>query len=227
MSGLKLNTSVQKADFSSTRPSVGKVSAWIEADLKRSAQDATVLVEPLPSVDGERRALVERAAQGRLRDIAYGISVTRANLQNADLSVARVFMDVGKTWVEEYGADNVRIVRIEEGEEPQVLATAFAGYTPEGLARFQGTSPGGLSVFVLAALAPATPTPAPTLVETPTLVPVVIPGTAATSGPLSTEAPPLRTGTPSTNWGALVGIVAAVVVAALVTGPIIRWRRGK
>lgn len=188
----------------------------------------------MTAIDAGVKAQVEQAAQGRLNDVAYAISVDKTNLRNSDLNGARVFMDVGASWVAEHGVDNIRIVRIETGEQPRILPTNFIGRTPEGLYRFQGTSPDGLSVFVLAALSPGTPVPSPTPSPAPTATPVLAANPAATIAqpPLATsspvDTPQSRSGGFSPILAALAGVVIGVAtLAVMVSGPVLwrRWRR--
>ena len=226
----RLTAQASATDFSSVLPAVGKVSAQVEADLKRPLEGAAIEVKPMPSLTADLRAQAEQAAGGRLADIAYAISVEKANLQNADLTGARVFMDVGRPWAEQQGAANVKIIRIEAGEAPQVLATSFVGYTSDGLARFQGISPGGLSVFVLAALSPATPEPSSTPVVSPTATPSAM--AAPTALPTTTAVPTSPNGTPGAKGSSpvawpLIGLIVGVVLAALISGHVLWRRHGK
>jgi len=97
-------------------------------------------------------------------DVAFAINVQRTNLENVtDLGSATITMTVSEAWVQEHGAENVRIFRVTETGETEILETTLVS-SEGGIYTFEGISPQGLSVFGLVAVAPVptpTPTPAP------------------------------------------------------------------
>jgi len=147
-------------DLSQDDDKAGQVSASFEVDLKSLPPDASINISISQDPDEDVLTSFELVAMGDgnvVADIACTLSVEKTNLENGiDLGEAIIIMKVGRAWVERYGVDNVQIMRYSEEGECQVLRTTFMGYEGEQ-ALFQAASPGGLSVFGLAALIPLSP----------------------------------------------------------------------
>jgi len=144
-------------DLSQDDDKAGQVSASFEVDLKSLPPDASINISISQHPDEDVLTSFELVAMGDgnvVADIACTLSVEKTNLENGiDLGEAIIIMKVGQAWVERYGVDNVQIMRHSEEGEGQVLPTTFIRYEGEQ-AIFQAASPGGLSVFGLAALIP-------------------------------------------------------------------------
>ena len=147
--------------------------------------------------------------------LAYTMTVTRTNLENGeDIAGAVIRMTIKPEWVEEHGGvDAVRIARSAEDSTHEILDTRLAGTDENGNLIFEAVSPGGLSVFGLLTVRPASE-----MQETPAVT---------ATDPVSST--PVAAGTPEGAPPSLsspfigVGVGAALLIGAAYL--IIRWRR--
>ncbi|MDD1684680.1 MAG: hypothetical protein LUQ19_02180, partial [Methanoregula sp.] len=133
----------------------GTVSASFRADLMSlppsdSAITAQVIKNPGPPI----RAVFDEAAakQGyQLDTIAYTMDIEKNNLEDGkDIGPATVTMSVSPSWVADHGdVASVRIARLADDGTSQMLQTRFVRHDNSGNLVFEGTSPGGLSIFAL------------------------------------------------------------------------------
>jgi len=163
---VKLTTAEQKVDLTTAKPTVGKVSASLDVDLKAIPQAAslTVTVAATPDPKAQAAFVLEALNAGSsLKEVAYVINVTKENLANTTVvGEARITMRVSKAWVAlQGGAQNVRITRYGDDGSVKILPVKIVGEDSDGNIVFEGTSTGGLSVFGLVALqaAPSVPPP--------------------------------------------------------------------
>jgi len=123
------------------------------------------------------------AAENSVIDgIAGVISVRTANIQSK--GTATIWMSAPSAWVNEHGGtSSIRILRIGDTGEIEVLNTTFSGYGEEGTMVFEGQSPHGFSTFGLAALVPAEPGRTPVVLSAPQIVKTAAPVAGAASAP--------------------------------------------
>ncbi len=188
---MSLKTAEQQQDMSAADPNVGKVGARVEVDLKALPAGASLKVTMDKKADDQTQAAIKQAVSSagkELKDVAFVMKVEKSVLENAKhLGAATITMKVSSDWVAaQGGAANVKIIRVAEDGEKEVLETKVAS-SEAGSTTFQGASPKGLSAFALAALAaqPATviPTPAPDKPKEPTTPDTVIPTPPAAPAP--------------------------------------------
>ncbi len=148
---LKIETKALEADFSAEKPTVGKILAKFDADLRDMPEGAEVRVRPIAAPAQERQRAIEDAARGRglqVKGVAYAVDVGHPNLS---VDGANVTLTVSRAWVDSQGGpEKVRIFREGDDGTKQVLETTFQGYDGDN-AIFEGRSP-GLSVFSLVAV---------------------------------------------------------------------------
>ena len=156
-----LKSEEMSVDFSPADDEVGDVSASFDVQLRSLPEGAFVetSISKEPDEDSLRSfQLVAKASDMVVADIAYTLNVEKTNLDNeTNLGEGVITMKVGRAWAEGYGVDNVQIMRRTESGECQTLHTTFKGFDGDQ-AVFQAVSPGGLSVFGLAAIIPLSPT---------------------------------------------------------------------
>ena len=201
-----LKTREQQQDLSAADPRVGKVAANVHVELKALPDGAAMKVTLDKKADDQTRAAIEQAVSSsgqKLADVAFVINIQKTLLENnRDLGAATITMKVSSDWVAAHGgATNVKIIRVAENGEKQVLQTRVAA-SEAGSTTFEGASPKGLSAFALAAIAPAqqpqaTPTPAPATVA-PTPEPVA-PEFTPTPTPMPAPVAPTPTPAPAAS----------------------------
>jgi len=161
-----LKTKEQTQDFTAVDPSVGIVGAKLEVDLKTWPEGASLKIsinkEPGAAAHSSFQLAATQAGQ-TITSVAYVMDVTKTNLENAkDLGSAQITMKVSAAWVSAQGGPgNVRIIRLAETGEKQILGTTVIGVEVDTYT-FSGISPDGLSLFGLAGVKTqlaATPTP--------------------------------------------------------------------
>ncbi len=178
VNSLVLKTVESRVDFTPEYPPVGTVAAQLEAKLKIFPDDASITVEltrkGIARIKAEFKQLT--AAQGYdIADVAYAMEVKKTKLENVThVMEATVTMKVARAWVVEHGPSNIRVLRLSEDGEREILDTTLAGIDEKGLAIFKAHSPNGLSIFSLVAFAPihfvtpgSPPVPVPELTQTP------------------------------------------------------------
>ncbi|MDD1683909.1 MAG: hypothetical protein LUO98_08765, partial [Methanoregula sp.] len=133
----------------------GPASASFKADLMSlpppdSAIAAVITDEPgRPAHAAFDQAVSERGYQ--LDAFAYAMNITKNNLSDRkDIGQATVTMSVNSSWVADHGGvANIRIARLADDGTSQLLETRFVGADNSANQVFEGTSPGGLSIFAL------------------------------------------------------------------------------
>ena len=133
----------------------GMIAASFRADLMNlppedSAITARVTKNPgLTAQAGFDRAAADEGYQ--LDAVAYTMDIAKTNLDDGkDIGQATITMSVSPSWVEEHGgAANVRIARFADDGTSQILKTRYRGIDSSANQIFEGTSPGGLSIFAL------------------------------------------------------------------------------
>ena len=155
---MTLQTTEQQKDYSKEDPKVGNVGGNISVDLKTLPENASVKVTVEKSAEASVQTSFQLAAVTagqKLGDVAFVMNVEKTNLENAkDLGAAVITMKVSSEWVAaQGGAGNVKIIRISETGETQILNTSVTS-TEGGVYTFTANSPDGLSVFGLASVTP-------------------------------------------------------------------------
>jgi hypothetical protein len=133
----------------------GTVSASFDADLvslppNDATITATILEQPDPAVVAAYHGAV--AKQGyQIGEVAYAMNVGKTHLEDGkDIGSATVRMSVAPSWVANRGGPgDVKIARYADDGTSQVLETRFIGFDSSSNMVFEGTSPGGLSIFAL------------------------------------------------------------------------------
>ena len=133
---------------------IGEVNICIRAELQKIPTDASISTDiysepPLDVVSAIRDGVRNNALQ--LNDIAYAIRVETENLNNYEyLSNATIEMSIPEEWAENHGGtESIRIIRIADDGNFEVLKTTVVKGNSEGSLRVQGQSPNGLSIFGL------------------------------------------------------------------------------
>ncbi len=197
---------------------IGTVTASLDLNLTGIPGDGRIDISfnetPAPGVaNAFHLAAVENGEE--IDALAYTITVTRTNLENGeDIAGAVIRMSVSPAWVEEHGGiDAIRILRSAEDGTYQVLNTRVAGTDGNGNLIVEAISPGGLSVFGLLAVTPASVTqgaPASTAAAT---------AAAVTDAPAAAGSPP-----PLSPQFIVAGAGAALLIGAVY---LIARRRGQ
>jgi hypothetical protein len=133
----------------------GTVSASFKADLMSlpppdSAITANIIENPgQPEQAAFHQATAEQGYQ--LEAVAYTMDIAKTNLDDGkDIGPATVTMNINPSWVADHGgAANVRIIHFADDGTSQMLATRYMGLDSSGNQIYEGTSPGGLSIFAL------------------------------------------------------------------------------
>jgi len=147
----------QEADFSQFDPDVGQIAVSIDVDVTDTPEGGSIDVIAMLELPEDTVAGFELAATDAglsIVDVAYGISVNHDTLPDDNIGEATITMKVDRMWADNYGVDNVRIIRVSNGTN-EVLPTVFVGYEGD-YAVFEGTSANGLSEFGLVAIADTT-----------------------------------------------------------------------
>jgi hypothetical protein len=142
------------SNMSSADPAVGTIGVSFEVELDVLPENVEILTQVTKTAEsGCRESFdeVARAAQKYIANIAYVLEVDKTNLDNGvHLGEATITMKVGIQWMQEFGFDNIVILRCgEEGQ--QELETEYIGNDGSGNAIFRAQSPVGLSFFGLVA----------------------------------------------------------------------------
>jgi hypothetical protein len=133
----------------------GPVSASFRADLTSlPPSDSTITVNITDHPGQPAQEAFDQAAsnQGyRVDSIAYAMDIAKNNLSDGkDIGPATVTMSMNSSWVADHGsAASVRIVRFADDGTSQLLKTRYTGIDSSENQVFEGTSPGGLSIFAL------------------------------------------------------------------------------
>lgn len=136
-------------------------SVRLDAGLRRVPASLEVRLRPaeLGDQDGERLAGSAAAEGLRVADLGPAAAI---DTSIADLLVTPVIeMAAAGPWAERWDAARVRVARVT-AEGVSLLPTTAAGPGAGGQVRFRAESSGGLSTFVLVALAPVQAPPAKT-----------------------------------------------------------------
>jgi hypothetical protein len=169
-----------------------RIGASVEVELVELTLGGTLGIEPRDEMaETLERQLNDTARRDRLAlaEVGAVVEFAKQNLENRrHIRRARVLIKVENSWLRARGGPRfIRIVRVSDDNQTQVLPTSYAGVDEDGLARFEGESEQGLSVFALysvkylepTATAVATPAPtvaaavtAPPATPTPTPLPV-------------------------------------------------------
>ncbi len=124
----------------------------IEAGLSRLPTSLVFSLQSVP-IDATISSSIREAAEGldtTVGAVAYSI-VVDTNLGEQIDSVA-VSMEVARGWTTSWALNAIRIIRLDEQERTQVLATTSMDDGGQNIV-FRGISPEGFSIFSLAALA--------------------------------------------------------------------------
>jgi hypothetical protein len=143
----------QEADFSQFDPDVGEIAVSIDVDVIDTPEGGSIEITALLELPEDTVSGFELAATDAgltIVDVAYGISVDHGTLPDDNIGTATITMKVDRMWADDYGVDNVRIIRVSNGTN-EVLPTVFVGYDGN-FAVFEGTSANGLSEFGLVAI---------------------------------------------------------------------------
>jgi hypothetical protein len=133
----------------------GTVSASFKADLTSlPPSDATITAVISEKPGPEAQVAIDQAVskQGyRMSAIAYSMDVAKTNLNDGtDIGPATVRMSVTPLWVADHGGvGEVKIARYADDGTSQLLETRYAGLDSSANFVFEGSSPGGLSIFAL------------------------------------------------------------------------------
>ncbi len=149
-----LESSELTADLSSLDPTVGNIGTSFRVGLDTLPDDVEITTEVAKTAEPACRDSFENAARAEkkyIANIAYVLTVDKTNLRNGiELGEATITMKVGILWMQEFGFDNIVILRCGE-EGYQALETEYIGNDDSGNAIFQAQSPVGLSFFGLVA----------------------------------------------------------------------------
>ena len=150
------------ADFTEIAPEVGEVKAFFESELKLIPEGVRIKIRLDKTPPPEVKAGFEEAAakiKNEVVEVAYVLVIDKVNLENeVHLGKATITMEVGKAWADSYGKERIRIFRYTYLGESEILPTTFRGYEADR-AIFEATTPDGLSIFGLVALAIPPPPP--------------------------------------------------------------------
>lgn len=156
---LWLETVEKAEDFSSRDASVGTAACWIKANLIQMPQNAYLAVGLAKSPSSEAEEAFRQAAQEarkQIVDIAFVVEVVKTNMvDGTDVGEVTLHIKVGRAWVEKYGEDSIRVLRLTEEGQVELLRPESITYD-DGTAIIKVISPNGLSVFGLAAVQPIT-----------------------------------------------------------------------
>ena len=142
-------------DLTSVNEKIGEVTVSFQANLKSLPQDASIKATVSKDPDKEAQAafqLIFIDEGNKVADIACTLNIEKTSLENStDLGEATIILKAGRAWAEEYGRENIYIMRYSDEGEAQKLPTTFEGYEGER-AVFKAISADGFSVFGLAAI---------------------------------------------------------------------------
>ena len=133
----------------------GTVSASFKADLMNlPPSDATITAVIAEKPGPATQKAIDQAVSHKgyqLDAVAYTMDVAKTNLNDGkDIGPATVTMSVTPSWVAAHGGvAGVNIVRFADDGTSQLLDTRFVGLDSSANQVFEGTSPGGLSIFAL------------------------------------------------------------------------------
>lgn len=133
----------------------GTASASFKAELMSLPPPGSTIAAVITEEPGQTvQAAYNRAISGQgyqLDSVAYAMNITKNNLTDGkDIGQATVTMSVNSSWVADHGGiANIRIVRFADDGTSQLLETRFLGPMNSANKVFEGTSPGGLSIFAL------------------------------------------------------------------------------
>ncbi|MFA4826295.1 MAG: hypothetical protein WC593_14180 [Methanoregula sp.] len=133
----------------------GTVSASFKADLMSlPPSDATITAVIAEKPDPATQVAIDKAASQmgyQLDAVAYTMDVAKTHLNDGkDIGPATITMSVSPSWVVGHGGiSGVKIARFADDGTSQLLETRFVGLDSSVNMVFEGTSPGGLSIFAL------------------------------------------------------------------------------
>ncbi|MDD1690182.1 MAG: hypothetical protein LUQ66_05930 [Methanoregula sp.] len=141
---------------------IGTVSARIEVPLTKLVSGDPVQQNIIQGATSDVASAFQLAATSSsldIKSVAYTVEFTNTDELNANLGAAGVTLDlsVDHAWVEENGGrDNIKIIRFGDDGKKEVLTTHYIDSDVSGditTDNFQATSPNGLSVFGMTAVA--------------------------------------------------------------------------
>ncbi|MDK2974387.1 MAG: hypothetical protein PWP08_758 [Methanofollis sp.] len=156
ISGVIERVTVEAAPLQREVEGVGSVSSSFLAELKAVPDDASIGVTLSGNLSEDLRNALALCALDRSHSvsaIAYVMQVDTGTLTDgADIGTATVVMTVPPGWVETHGGTDAMVILHQRMDGTvEALDTRFAGYEKSENMRFEADSPGGLSIFALAA----------------------------------------------------------------------------
>ncbi|NQW17814.1 MAG: hypothetical protein HQ478_10055 [Chloroflexi bacterium] len=198
---MSIDLPTRTRDLGGLDSKVGTASVKVLGEIKTFPSGASMNMSIHKDVSTEDLTKVEKAVVTpgfELADTAWAAEFVKENLDDV-LGEITLKLKIGKPWVDEFGFENIKIVRIADDGTVQVFDFLPTDLTTDPIA-FDLISPSGLSKFVIEALKKikkptptptATPVPVPTATATPTPTPSATP-LAPTPKPVpaATVAPP-------------------------------------
>jgi hypothetical protein len=173
LTGIIREISIGIAPVTADLSGIGEAAGFFTADLYIVPVDSLITASLQETLTEETEAACTRAAAGcgrAITSIAFGMEITTGNLEDGtDIGAATIRMAVSPEWVQAHGgAGAVRILHRTDDGSIEMLTTTMVGEDEAGRMIFEAISPGGLSLFVLAALGEETAgTPAATAPRPP------------------------------------------------------------
>ena len=191
---MSIDLPTRSRDFTEVDSEVGVASVKILGEITGFPGNSVMEMSIAKSAQAADLATVEGLANAtglEVADVAYVVGLDKTNLDRV-LGEMTLRLTVGKTWIDRFGLENIRVVRLADDGSTQVFE--WLPVDPEAdPAQFNLVSPDGLSKFVIEALrkiqATPTPTPSPTPTVTPTFTPSPTPTSTPTPAPTATPEP--------------------------------------
>lgn len=142
---------------------VGNVSSSFSADLHAVPDGARVSITLSGNIAGDLKNALYLCALDSHRHVsatAYVMAIDTGSLSDGtDIGESTVVMTAPSDWVQTHGGtDAILILHQRTDGTVEALTTRFAGLDTDGNMRFEADSPGGLSIFALAASVETTET---------------------------------------------------------------------